>query len=225
MMKESSPGSNVFRNLRKDFRVEFRNRYAINISLSSAVISTLAVSLAAGGVPIPVKMQAVLFWIVLFFSAMNGLSHIFIREEEQGTSLFLRLNSSPEVVLTSKLVFNLVLFFVIQAVIVPLFIFFLQMEIKSLIPFAATVISGGMAIATSTTVLAAIVAKAGVRGSLFTVISFPVVLPVLWIAISSTSEILLSVDSDYKNPVFLLAFSGAITALSYILFEYVWLEE
>lgn len=224
-MKESSQGNSLIRNLKKDFRVEFRNRYAINISLSFAAVSTLAVSLAAGGVPVPVKMQAVLFWIVLFFSAMNGLSHIFIREEEQGTALFLRLNSSPEAVLTSKLIFNLVLFFVIQAVIVPLFIFFLQMEIRSVIPFAATVISGGAAVATSTTVLAAIVAKSGGRGSLFTVISFPIVLPVLWVSIASTSETLLGGGSDWGNPVFLLAFSGAVTALSYILFEYIWLEE
>ncbi len=225
-MKESSSGSSIISSLMKDFRIEFRNRYALNVSISFAVISTLAISLSAAGVPISVKMQSVIFWIILFFSAMNGLSHIFIREEEQETSLFLRLNARPDVVLTSKLLFNIFLFFMLQLVITPLFIFFLQMEVKSIPIFISTVISGGFAISSSTTILAAIVAKAGGKGSLFTVISFPIVLPILWIAINSTSQALMSPEySDYKNIVFLLAFFGTITTLSYLLFEYIWIEE
>lgn len=216
----------IFRNLRKDFHVEFRNRYALNVSISFAIISTMAISLSSGGVPISMRMQSVIFWIILFFSAMNGLSYIFIREEEQGTSLFLRLNVRPEVILLSKLIFNISLFFLLQIIITPLFIFFLQMEVKSPFAFLAIVVSGGFAIASSTTILAAIVAKAGGRGSLFTIISFPVVLPILWISIDATYKIL--EDSEYyvyENLLFLLAFSSAIIALSFILFEYIWIEE
>ncbi len=225
-MKESSLVDSIISSLKKDFRIEFRSRYALNVSVSFAIICTLAISLSTGGIPISVKMQSVLFWIILFFSAMNGLSHIFIREEEQETALFLRLNARPEVVLTSKLFFNIALFFFLQLVITPLFIFFLQMEIQSITIFIATVIVGGFAISSSTTILAAIVAKAGGKGSLFTVISFPIVLPVLWIAINSTSQALGdSQFADYKNIIFLLAFSGAITALSYILFDHIWMEE
>lgn len=225
VMKESGLAASIISNLQKDFRMEFRNRYALNVSISFAVISTLAISLSSGGVPISMKMQSVIFWIILFFSAMNGLSHIFIREEEQETSLFLMLNAKPEVILTSKLIFNISLFFLLQAVITPLFIFFLQMKIVSIIPFIATVIAGGFAISCSTTILAAIVAKAGARGSLFTVISFPIVLPILWIAINSTSHSMSDAGySGLNNIIFLLAFSGVITALSYLLFEYIWLE-
>ena len=225
-MRESGSAGSILQNIRKDFRVEFRNRYALNVSLSFAVISTLAISLASGGVPVSVKMQAVLFWIVLFFSAMNGLSHIFIREEEQETALFLRLNAAPEVVLTSKLAFNIILFFILEIVITPLFVFFLQVEIKAAPLFLLTVITGGFAVSVSATILAAIVAKAGGRGSLFTVIAFPIILPVLWIAINSTSQALENpMGADYKNLVFLLAFSGAIGALSYLMFEHIWMEE
>lgn len=225
-MIESAWGNSLEKTLIKDFRVEFRNRYALNISISFAIISTLAVSLALGGVPVSVKMQSVIFWIILFFSAMNGLSHIFIREEEQETALFLRLNSNPAVVLTSKLLFNIFLFFVLQLIITPLFMFFLQMEVKAVLIFIAVVIAGGLAMSSSTTILAAIVAKAGGRGSLFTVISFPIILPVLWIAINTTTRAISDpFFEEYGNIVFLLAFSGAITVLSYLLFEYIWIEE
>ena len=217
---------NVLINIKKDFRVEFRNRYALNISISFAAISTMAVSLTSSGAPISNLMLSILFWIVLFFSAMNGLAHIFIREEEQGTSLFLRMNAAPEIVLTSKLIFNIALFFLLQIVITPLFLFFLQIQIKSILPFIINLIAGGFALTSSTTILAAIVAKAGGRGSLFTIISFPIILPILWTSINATFQSLEDAAySGYGNIVFLLAFSGALISLSYMLFEYIWMDE
>ncbi len=225
-MKESILRNSITRSLRKDFRIEFRSKYALNISIAFAVISTLAVSLTTGGIPISVKMQAVILWIILFFSAMSGLSHIFIREEEQETILFLQLYSKSEVILTSKLLFNIFLLFLLELVIVPLFIFFLNLQIKAIIPFIFTIISGGLGISSSTTILAAIASKSGSKGSLFTVISFPVVLPILWMASDATSRALTNARFEgIQNIIFLLAFSVSITALSYILFEYIWIEE
>ncbi len=225
-LRDSIFKNSVFRNLQKDFRVEFRNRYSLNVSVSFALVSTLAISLAAGGIPVPGRMQAVIFWIILFFSAMNGLSHIFVREEEQGTALFLRLNAKPGQIFTSKLLFNISLFFFLQIIIVPLFIFFLDMDIKAYFSFIMTAIAGGLALSSSTTILAAIAAKSGGRGPLFTVISFPIVLPVLWIASESTNIALSKSGFEGINSIiFLIAFSGVIIALSYILFEYIWIED
>ena len=197
--------------------MEFRNRYALNVSVSFALIVTLAISLSAGGVPISIKMQSVLFWIILFFSAMSGLSHIFIREEDQGTSLFLRLNAKPGVVLTSKLLFNISLFLFLQILISPLFIFFLQMEIKSISMFIITVLAGGLAISTTTTILASIVAKAGGKGALFTVISFPIVLP---LSILSQRQDHISLLSAKELHASLLL----VTSNHYLLLEQCWVR-
>jgi len=225
-MEASASIKSVVSNLKKEFTIEFRNRFAVNVALSFAAISTIAISLALGGIPISPKMKAVLFWIIMFFSAMNGLSHIFTREEEEGTSLFLRLNVTPESILSSKLIFNIIIFLLLQIIITPLYIFFLQVEIKSIIPFLLTLFTGGLSLASITTILAAIVAKAGGKGSLFTIISFPLVLPVLWIVINST---FISLDKQnyyqYNNLLFLLAFSATIIAVSFLLFKYIWLEE
>ena len=225
-VKGSILKNNIFQNLKKDYRVEFRNRYALNISISFAIISTLSMSLASGGTPISAKMQAIILWIILFFSAMNGLSHIFIREEEQGTALFLRLNAKPGIVLTSKLLFNISLFFILEGVIIPLFIFFLDMKIKALTPFIAIAIVGGLAMSCSATILAAIASKSGGKGPLFAIISFPIILPIIWIASNATANALINAEySGIQNIIFLLAFSVSINALSYILFDYIWIEE
>jgi heme exporter protein B len=217
--------SRILNNIKKDFLIEFRNRSAVNISFAFAGITTLSVSLAAGGAPFTPMVHAIIFWIILFFSAMSGLAHIFIREEEEKNSLFLSLYYTPEEIYLSKLLFNIVLFLSISVIVTALYLFFLQVFPVYPLLFILTVISGCFAIASITTILGAIVSKAGSGSSLFTVISFPILLPVLWTAISLTS---VSIDGsgvqEYRNIVFLLAFSGVIISVSYLTFKFIWTE-
>lgn len=217
--------SRILNNIKKDFLIEFRNRSAINISFAFAGITTLSVSLAAGGAPFTPVVHAIIFWIILFFSAMSGLAHIFIREEEEKNSLFLSLYYTPEEIYISKLIFNIILFLSISVVVTALYLFFLQVFPVYPLLFILTVVSGCFAIASITTILGAIVSKAGSGSSLFTVISFPILLPVLWTAINLTS---VSIDGggvqEYRNIVFLLAFSGVIISVSYLTFKFIWTE-
>lgn len=218
--------SDVIRNLKKDLRVELREKSALYIAFAFAFISTLAVSLVAGGAALGARERALLFWLIMFFSAMSGLSHIFVREEERGTSLLLRLSSAATSVLTAKLLFNMLFFLALQAVIAPLYVFFMEGTVASPAGFAVAALSGGAALASAATVLSAIAAKSGARGSLFTVISFPVMLPVLITAAGATAS---SIETPGiiagKEAVFLLAFSGAMIAVSYLIFEYIWIDE
>lgn len=112
---------------------------------------------------------------------------------------------------------------IVLCVITPLFIFFMQVTVRNIAYFAGSVACGGLSIAAATTIMAAMVAKAGGKGSLFTILSFPVLLPVLWLSILATaSSIEPSGHADYGTLFFLLAFSGFITAISFLLFRYVW---
>ncbi|HNX23140.1 MAG TPA: heme exporter protein CcmB [Spirochaetota bacterium] len=215
----------ILNNIKKDFLIESRNRSAINISFAFAGITTLSVSLAAGGVPFTPVVHSIIFWIILFFSAMSGLAHIFIREEEEKNSLFLSLYYTPEEIYLSKLIFNIILFLSISVIVTVLYLFFLQVLPVYLFLFILTVVAGSIAIASVTTILGAMVSKAGSGSSLFTVISFPILLPVLWTAISLTS---VSIDGtgiqEYRNILFLLAFSGVIVSVSYLSFKFIWTE-
>lgn len=212
--------------LAKDFRIEFRSRYALSVSLSFALIVTIAVSLSAGGASLSRGAGAMLLWIILFFSAMGGLSHIFMREAEEGTALFLRLHGSPSLVYFGKLAFNIAMMCANGIVIAPLFIFFTGARVAAPLSLAAIVASGCLAIASSTALISAIVARAGGKGSLFTVLSLPIALPVLWAGIGASSAAMARADAPVLAPVlFLLAFSGALVAVSYMLFEYVWTED
>jgi ABC-type transport system involved in cytochrome c biogenesis permease component len=63
------------------------------------------------------------------------------------------------------------------------------------------------------------------RSSLFTVISFPLTIPVLWISINLTASSLEGGSVDLLNLLFLLAFSGVIVSFSYLLFKFIWMEQ
>ena len=215
--------SRIIKNLRKDFLIEFRNRSAVNISFAFAGITTLSVSLACGGAALSPQIHSVLLWIIIFFSGMSGLSHIFIREEEERTSLFLALHSDPENIYLSKLIFNIILFTCITAIVTPLYLFFMQVIPVYKIYFISIAASGSLAVASITTILGAMVAKAESRGSLFTVISFPVMIPVLWISIQLTSDSLEGgAPPELRSLLFLLAFSGVIICASYLSFKFIW---
>jgi len=216
----------IIRNLLKDFVIEFRNRYSLYVAIAFSGITTISISLVSGGVPFPTIIQSIILWIIIFFSAINGLLHVFIREEDQGTALFLRMNSSPDSIFLSKLIFNILFFLIILLTVVPLYLFFLQVNVLFPLYFILTILIGGVTISASTTILAALVSKAGGKGSLFTVISFPILLPVLWVSISSTNSTLVKTGRmNYGNLIFLLAFSGLIISISLLLFRSIWDSE
>ena len=94
----------------KDFNSELRTRYAVN-SLAMFILVALSVILfSIGNERISSALTSGLFWVVIFFTAMSGLSRAFVSEEERGTSLTLQLIASPSTIFTGKLLFNLTSF-------------------------------------------------------------------------------------------------------------------
>lgn len=216
----------LYRNIKKEFLIEFRNPSAIVTAFSFSGIATISVSLVTRSFQMNALVQSILLWLILFFTAMNSLLHSFLREEDHGTALFLKLHSSVTSILASKLIFNAILFIFLQVIITPLAIIFFQLSIPSVSFFLISLLCGGFAITATVTILSAIVARSGGHGSLFTIISFPLLLPVLWISIESTRNSLEQVSYwDTRSVIFLLAFSGMITALSFLLIPYIWLDE
>ena len=112
-------------------------------------------------------MLAVLLWIVIFFSALAGLDRSFVKEEESHTAPLLRLAASPSAVWFGKLLFNLLVIYVLMAILVPLFCVLMGYKILMVFDFVLILGLGGYALAVITTIVAAIIARAMTRGALF----------------------------------------------------------
>ncbi|KAB2845794.1 MAG: ABC transporter permease, partial [Melioribacteraceae bacterium] len=76
----------AFALFKKDWLSELRTRYAIN-ALAMFILVTISVILfSIGQEKITEYLTGGLLWVVIFFSAMSGLSRAFVSEEERGTT-------------------------------------------------------------------------------------------------------------------------------------------
>ncbi len=212
--------------LRKDLRIEFRTRYAYSSLVMFAVTTLVTVSFSVGGFGLENDIAAALLWIMLFFSAMAGLSRTFVQEEETGTVTALKMAAEPEPVYLGKLFFNIVLIFSLAFLTVPLFLVLLNLPVADPLNFVAVVILGCLGLAAASTILAAIVSKAGAKGSLLTVLAFPILLPLLIGAINATRSAMSGAAPALIRPDLnlLLFYNGVAVVASLLLFEYVWNE-
>src|SRR5438046_5060004 len=128
--------------LDKDLRAELRNRAAVNAILLFAVTALVVVGMALGPAKLSPALSAALLWVVLFFAAFSGLAHIFLHEEEAGTTTALRLTTSASAVYAGKLLFNLILLMAIAAIVVPLFVLMVGVNPVQPVAFVAVVLFG-----------------------------------------------------------------------------------
>ncbi|APF17899.1 cytochrome c-type biogenesis protein CcmB [Caldithrix abyssi DSM 13497] len=210
----------------KDIQQEFKTRYAINAILLFAIVTLSAVSFSIGTYTATARILASLFWIILFFSSMSGLSHIFIREEETHTADTLKLVARPTSIYLGKFLFNLILLMLLEVILIPLFIAVMNFKILNYQIFLLTLLIGNFGLAAGGTMVAAIISKASTKGALFTVLSFPILLPVLISGISATRKASESVKlMEAQNELqALFAYGVIIIVTSVLLFDFVWNE-
>ncbi|MDD8016789.1 MAG: heme exporter protein CcmB [Bacteroidota bacterium] len=211
--------------LLKEIVSEFRTRYALN-ALIMFVVVTISMVLFSIGTESPSQdILSGTLWIVIFFSAMSGLSRTFVAEEERGTSLTLRLLTSASSVYFGKLFYNLVLILALSMFIAGSYLFIIkEFIVKSYDIFWLTIFLGSVGLASASTILAAIIAKANTKGTLFPVLAFPILLPLLLTAINATrlaTEGAFFVEALQEFQI-LISFIIVMITASIMLFDYVW---
>ncbi len=209
----------------KELVSEFRTRYALN-ALLMFVVSTLAMAVfSLGDNGAPYEILCGMLWIIIFFSAMSGLSRTFVTEEERGTSLTLRLLTKATNVYIGKLIYNIVLITSLSVFISILYQLVVDgFVVQSFSIFWTTLILGSIGLAGASTILAAIIAKANTKGTLFPVLAFPILLPLLLTCIKAT---ILSVEGAFfveavKDFQILISFTIVMVVASLMLFNFVW---
>ncbi len=210
----------------KDVMQEFKTRYAVNAIILFAFVTLVAVSFSIGTYSATIEVKSALLWIILFFSSMSGLAHIFIREEETHTADTLKLVSEANHVFLGKFLFNVLLLFVLEFITVPLFFAAMGFSVQNFWAFLTILMLGSIGLYAGATMIAAIIAKASGRGALFAVLSFPILLPVLVAGISGTK--LTALESDFSvisgEVQMLFAYGVVVITASILLFELVWNE-
>jgi heme exporter protein B len=223
----SSLSSAAWAIFRKDVRAELRTRYALNALALFAVSTVVAISLGVGPLtrsPDLPLIHAALLWIAILFAAFTGLARAFVQEEEARTAAALRLAAPPTAVYLGKLLFNLLLLLLLDALTGVLFVILLRVQIGNLGLFICLLAAGSLGLVAATTLIAAIIARASVKGALFAVLSFPLLAPLLVVAIKGTALALEGAGWDRGAAPLqvLLAYAVAMFVASLFLFGSVW---
>lgn len=210
---------------RKDALAEWRSRTALNASILFAATALVAVAFSLGATVVDPKVLASLLWIILFFATTAGLARSFVAEEESGTALALRLSGSANAVLLGKLLANLALLLILEAVVIPLFLVLLHLPIGNPAGFAAVLLLGSVVLSSSATIAAALVAKARGRGELFAGLAFPLLIPLLAGAIKGTLACLPGArESVLPSIQLLVGYGGLQITVAFFVFKELWEE-
>lgn len=209
----------------KEWRCEFRTRYALNTLALFAFTTLVVVSFSLGPLGVDrshgTAVLPVLLWIILLFSVAAGLPRTFVQEEETQTAMALRLSATPSALFCGKLLYNLTLVLALEVLVTPAYIIMTSLEVASPWLLAAVLAAGGYGLAAGSTLVAAIIAQARSKGTLFSVLSFPILLPLLVLAVELTRGATAGDPGGVAVPVLLL-YDATITVAGLMLFPVVW---
>lgn len=209
----------------KEWRCELRTQVALN-TLGLFAVTTLVVASVSLGPLGVAKAQGssllpVLLWLILLFSVAAGLPRAFVQEEESQTATALRLSATPSALFCGKLLYSLTLVAGLEALITPIYVTIMNLNVESPGLLVAALAAGGYGLAVGSTLVAAIIAQARSKGTLFSVLSFPILLPLLILVIELTRNAVLG-DPAGMALAQLLLYDASVSIFGLMLFPVVW---
>lgn len=211
---------------KKDFRSELRTRYAVNALLMFVIVVISIIKFSIGDEKLSNELNAGMLWIIIFFATSNGLSRVFVSEEERGTTILLKLISSSQSVFLGKLIFNVTLTFILNFFIIFLYIVITNLQINSFWLFILCVSLGNIGLSAVLTIIAALISRASSKGTLYPVLSFPLLLPLLLSAINAT--FLCIEGTDFGGIAgelqVIVSYSIVLITASFLLFDLIWTD-
>lgn len=209
----------------KDWRCEFRTRYALNTLALFAFTTLVVVSVSLGPMGVSASrgtpVLPVLLWLILLFAAAAGLPRSFVQEEETQTATALRLSATPSALFCGKLLYCLTLVAALEVLITPVYLAMMSLEVRSPWLLIGTLAAGGYGLAAGSTLIASMIAQARGKGTLFSVLAFPVLLPLLILAVELTRHAVVGEPAGAALTQVLL-YDATVTVFSLMLFPVVW---
>ena len=211
--------------IEKEIRLELRQRYALN-GMILYVISTIFVCYMSLKLKVndiePITWNT-LFWIILLFTAVNSITKSFT-QERSGRQLYYYTLASPQGIILSKIIYNIVLLLVLSLIGFAIYAAFMGNPVDNLLMYLTAVILGAIGFSSTLTMVAGIASKAENTSTLMAVLSFPIILPMLLMLIRLSKNAMdgLNWSTSYDEILTLLAIDAIVITISYLLFPFLW---
>ncbi len=211
---------------RKDLLIELRTKDSLNAMLFFGIVVLVIFSFALESARDTIRMAVPgILWVSFAFSGTLGLNRMFAAEKENSCLQgLLMLPMDRGVLYLGKMLAASVFMLISEAIIFVFSLVFFNLTVWREIPYLALVfLVGTLGFTAVGTLLSAISVNTKLREVLLPLILFPVILPILVMAVEATNIILNTVDyRALKLPLTVMTvFTVIFTTLSYLLFDYV----
>jgi heme exporter protein B len=211
--------------IQKEITLEWRQKYALNGILlyvvSAVFITYLSVGAKQGNIDIPTWNA--LYWIIILFSAVNAVAKSFV-QEHQGRQIYYYIIASPESIIISKMIYNTFLTLILALLGYLVFSIILGNPVADQGIFILNLVLGAVGFSACLTMVSGIASKASNNATLMAILSFPVIIPILLMAIRVSKNAIDGLDwwVSVDKIITLLAINAIVAVTAYILFPYLW---
>jgi heme exporter protein B len=211
--------------LYKEFTLELRRKTVIS-GLTLYLISTVFIYYLSFGLHrnlINPLTWSALFWVTILFTSVNTVAKSFIGER-RGEQIYFYSLANPVLIILSKITYNFFLCLFLALAGYGLFIVFFSNPVVDVTLLILTIGLTCLGFAASLTLLSGIAAKANNNNILMPVLSFPVIIGILLMAIQITKNCIDGLDrsASWDELITLCAINILVTSVSYLLFPYIW---
>ncbi len=207
--------------IKKDLTVDWRQQNPVS-GILLYLASTIFTSYMAFKGLITIEVWNALFWIIILFTAITAISRSFVQEERR--SIYYFFLAKPHILIIAKLIYSLAYLLVLAILALFLFAIFFGNPVNDYPLFSLNLILGCIGLSSAFTMISAISFKSNNRSIMMAILGFPVIIPVLILAISNSAKILnQTIWSQIQgNMLTMISVDVIIIALTFILFPFTW---
>lgn len=210
--------------LRKEWLLESRQKHAIG-GIVLYILSTVFVCFLSFKRIGDQETWNALLWIIVLFVSTNAANKSFYFESGD-RQLYIYTLASPKAIILSKIIYNSLLIMTLSFIAYAVYAMLLGDLMKNHLIFFLAIALGGSGLSSLLTTNAAIASKTDQNAAMMAILSFPLVMPLL-ITLIKISKLAASGQgwaACSSLLLILLMLNILITALSYLLFPYLWRE-
>ena len=219
----------IFLIVKKDIITELRTKELIASMFIFALLIIVIFNFAFGfsAELIPIAAPAIL-WVAFTFAGVLGLSRSFAIEQEGNTITGVLLTPvDRSLIYLGKMLSNLIFVFLVEVIIIPMFVLFFNLNlVNSILPLLLVILLGTIGFVSVGTLFSAMALNTKLRDILLPILLFPVIIPVILSSVKLCTFILQgkSITEAGSALHILISFDIIFLVACAVVFEYVFDE-
>ena len=209
--------------IKKELLLEFRQKATIG-GVLVYIIGTVFVSALCFKGKLDKPTWNALFWVITLFTSVTISGKSFFKETG-GQALFNFLHYTPQQFIISKIIYNMIFMLCLSFITFFFYVFFIKNEVENMGLFVIILILASTGLAGVLSLMSAIASKASGNFAIMSILSFPVLLPIILVVIHLSKQAIDGIEwagLGFDFLVILTALNILTIALSFILFPYLW---